>query len=626
MPEDRPRPTPADYVALALSPALIIALVGSLVFFLLEVLYQGDYTGRLQWILFFFVFGAVLIARISMMADIGGRASLYGLALGFLVWLGMQFFVDYPEGSAAAGLNWLINLALIGLVWWGAHRLTWDCTQEDEETDVTGEGILQAAGLETVENPTRPDEPEEKQTGEQGQPAKREGWLKRYQRYREERKKRRPLGVWIIYFSLAALPIFGLGQSLIPTEDTARRRYTFWLMSIYVASGLGLLLTTCFLTLRRYLRQRRLRMPAAMTGVWLTVGGSLIVVLLLVGAFLPRPEAEYPLIGLGRAKSHKRSASRFAFKGDSPGKNEGRGAKDAPADQQPAQSGRDGKKDAQGQGASRQGKGDGQGQGDTQGKDGSSSNNSRQGKEGSNQPGKGHQKNASSKSGGRQAKDDSSSSSQESRDPSEQQDEDRQEGSSTSSSRETLSRVGEVVQKLAPVLKWVVFALVALGVLFFVLRGALQFLANFTDWARRLLDALSNFWASLFGGRKKEKTEEAEEEAPERAAPPRPFSSYSNPFTDGSRRSTAELVRYTFAAVQAWARERSLERQPGETPLEFAGRIGEEVPALEADLRRLANLYARAAYGPGGLPPNTADVLRQFWERLVTVAEQPLSA
>ena len=87
-----------------------------------------------------------------------------------------------------------------------------------------------------------------------------------------------------------------------------------------------------------------------------------------------------------------------------------------------------------------------------------------------------------------------------------------------------------------------------------------------------------------------------------------------------------ELIRYTFAAVQAWARERDLGRQPGETPLEFAQRVGMEVPALEADLNRLAVLYARAVYARGGLPGNSVEVLRHFWQRLEAVAEQPLSA
>src|SRR6516165_12358948 len=125
---DRPRKTLADYVALALTPALIMALVISLVFFLAEVFYQGKYHERLLWTLFFFVVGAVGIARISMMGDIAGRASLYGIVLGGLVLVALQAFIEYPDDGPAAGVRFLINLVLIVVVWWCAHRLTWDCT------------------------------------------------------------------------------------------------------------------------------------------------------------------------------------------------------------------------------------------------------------------------------------------------------------------------------------------------------------------------------------------------------------------------------------------------------------------------------------------------------------------
>ena len=103
MATDRPSQTLADYVAIAISPVLIMGLVGSLVFFLLEVLYpeKGEYKGRLQWILFFFVFGAVLVGRISLTQGIAARAGLYGIVLAGLTWIGMQIYVDYAEAGPA---------------------------------------------------------------------------------------------------------------------------------------------------------------------------------------------------------------------------------------------------------------------------------------------------------------------------------------------------------------------------------------------------------------------------------------------------------------------------------------------------------------------------------------------
>src|SRR5260221_5970544 len=89
--------------------------------------------------------------------------------------------------------------------------------------------------------------------------------------------------------------MFGLGQAFIPVAKETSRRYAFLLLAIYVASALGLLLTTSFLGLRRYLRQRRLEMPAAMAGVWLMTGLVLIVCLLGATALLPRPNAEYDI-------------------------------------------------------------------------------------------------------------------------------------------------------------------------------------------------------------------------------------------------------------------------------------------------------------------------------------------
>jgi hypothetical protein len=645
---ERPSPTLADFVALAISPALIMGLVGSLVFFLLEVFYRGQYEGRLQWILFFFVFGAVLVARVAMTDIISGRAGLYGLVLGFLTWLGMQFFVDYDD--SVKPVAWLINAGLIGLVWWCANKLTWDCTQVDEETDMTGEGVLQAAGLEGESvKPPETGEGTDVELTVVGEKPK--GWWQRFQEHRAERKTKRTLGVWVIWFSLAALPLFGLGRSLVGPEELGRRRYLFWLMTVYVGCGLSLLLTTCFLGLRRYLRQRRLRMPAAMTGAWLTGGGTLIVLLLLAGAFLPRPSAEYPVLGLGRLKSQERGASKFAMKNDGSGKGEGRPGENGPQDKDANNSGRgqgqrgdgQGKSDASG-GKDGSGKGK-QGSGQDRGKQGSSSQQGGKSDKGGDGSKSGKDSRGDSKSGREKAKagsqqdqgkqggpgqkDQRDNGGQQAKSGDKQSDGDRSSSSGGSSSPSRLtSALASLSRTLGPVLKWLAFAALAVAVLFVLLRSGLQFLAGFTEWARRLLDALNNFWAGLFGGRRGGKKSEEEQDAEaERAIRSVPFSAFPNPFAGGpAGMAPPELVKYTFAALQAWARERDLGRQPGETALEFAERLGDELPALEADLRRLAALYARAVYARGGLPPNAVELVRQFWERLEAVAEQPLSA
>lgn len=629
MSSDRYNQTLADYVALAISPALIMGLVASLVFLLLNVLYVGEYVERMYWILFFFVFGAVLIARMTMGDDTSSRAALYGVPLGLLTWLGMQMFVEYPKDGGIRDISFLLNALLIALVWWCAHRLTWDCTNIDEQTDVNAEGLLQAAGLENAAE-TLPEEKPEK-------PPSSESWWQRWQRYREERNKKRILGVWIVYFSLAALPLFGLGQALIPAEDVERRRTSFWLLIGYVGCGLGLLLTTCFLSLRRYLRQRRLQMPTAMTGVWLTVGGLLIAALLLLGAVLPRPEAEYSLFSFSPAKSPKRGASKYAMKGDRPGEGKGRpGADDPQGKKEDADSGGDnGQQKGERGAATKQGeKGSGGQQGKSNQSGDSREQNNGQGQKSQNNgqnPNKGDagsgrdqpaEKGESKQARGEKEQRGSSDEGERRADK-----ESSEPSRSAPSSKLSPSALRESVGRIARVLKWIVFALLGLAVLVFVLRSGLQYFANFSEWARRLLEALRSFWANLFGGRRQTVEDEQESEPDEAILRERPFASFSNPFRSGRRGlAAAELIRYTFAAVQAWARERDLGRQPGETPLEFAGRVGAEVPALEKDLQRLAALYSRAVYARGGVPAESLEILRQFWQRLETVAEQPLSA
>ena len=94
-------------------------------------------------------------------------------------------------------------------------------------------------------------------------------------------------GIWVFYFSMAALPLFGIGQRFIPVADVGRRRYVFALLLVYVAAALSLLVTTSFLNLRRYLRQRRVEMPVSIAGTWVGLGVGII--LLVIGLLIKIP-------------------------------------------------------------------------------------------------------------------------------------------------------------------------------------------------------------------------------------------------------------------------------------------------------------------------------------------------
>lgn len=595
--------TLADFVVVAISPALIMALVGSLVFFLMEVLYVGEYGTRMRWILFCYVFGSVLIARMSMLTEIADRSGPYGLLLGGLVWYALQAFVEYAPGSPLAAWGWAVNLFLVGVTWWCAHRLTWDCTLIDDNVDASGEGLLQTVGWDEPAPDGGGDEPTgmAEADGRGKQKKKRpddegglSGWWERYRRYHDAcRRQPHTPGVWVVYFSLAALPIFGLGQSLIPSGELGRRRLAFWLMGVYVGSGLGLLMTTSFLGLRRYLRQRRLQMPAGVTAAWLTTGSLLALALLAGGALLPRPYPEYPLLNLGRlAGSPDREASWFSPGGRDAGKGEGRAgertADDKQAGRQVEKKGGD-----PGAGKSRDDRGGGEL------KDKAGDGPQQKGREAKERPA---EKDKSSKSA------------------------DGNNGQPPS--RETRWDVNlRVPEWLKTAARWFVYALLALGALYVLGRWAwslLKFLAHFTHWARRLVEALRAWWQGLFGGLRSGR-EEAEDEEKEPARE-RSFAEFVNPFLAGADgRSVAALLRYSFAALEAFAREQGHAREPSETPLEFTARLAEDYPELEDEARRLAQLYARVAYADQSLPLAARESLRHFWDALESVA-RPVSA
>jgi hypothetical protein len=456
----------------------------------------------------------------------------------------MQKYVKFPPHLEVTGP--LLSLVMVVLVWWCAHRLTWDCTYLDDRVGATGEGILQAAGIETDEGTS----------------------VERYRKKQkdEEGGKRTP-GVWVIFFSLAALPLFGVGQTVIPPDEVERRRYTFWLMVIYTGSGLGLLLTTSFLGLRLYLRRRNLRMPAAMTAAWLTLGCAAAVALLVAGALLPRPNAEVKLFDLPRIGAEEKQEARK----DGDGKDSDDGGGKEPKDRKD-----DASKDRKG---AQQKEKDGKGGKDEKDKDGG-------GKDG--------------------------------------------EESSQASEPGPGGGMPEWLRQVLAILRVVILLLVGVAVLVLVLRAFLQMASGIFGWARGMLKAIDSLWASILAlfGRKPAAVEEETADADDESVPRPPFEAFSNPFADGraGRMSPDELVRYSFGALEAWARDRQLGRADAETPLELAARLGEEIPKLGPEVKRLGQLYALAVYGRGGIPQGAREVVKRFWEALESATEAPQPA
>jgi hypothetical protein len=268
----KPSKTVADYLAMAVAPAWIIAMVGSLMLFLIEAIYRGPYEAEVRWTLCWFILAAVLVSRISIQQGTA-YATVYGVTLGAATAFRLSQFI---------GLH-IAVLLLIGFLWWCASKLTWDCTLLDDDADASGEGLLDRAGWQQADSGPPPVSLSSSSSAISTPTGS---------------KQAHAPGLWVVYFSLGAIPVFGLGQLAIPLDDPSARFRGFLWLCVYLGSAMGLLFTTSFLGLRRYLRQRRLLMPAPVARLWLGLGAVATVAIMIGTLFLPRPEAADTLADL----------------------------------------------------------------------------------------------------------------------------------------------------------------------------------------------------------------------------------------------------------------------------------------------------------------------------------------
>lgn len=656
----KPRQTELDYAIIAIAPALIMVLVGSLVLFLAALFYQGGYPGRLTYILCSFVFAFVLIARISIEKG-WQRASMFGVILGVVV-----LFAISSLAPGAVG----IGAIFLGIIWWTTTRLVYDCTVIDQSKDASGTGLMQVIGWGDKEeigaepealNPRTVPEAVTQTTEDPTESSKRGfSWS-----LLNPTQNRFAPGAWVVYFSLAALPIFGLGQAFYGGTHRASKFYLFSLLVAYVAAALCLLVSTSFLGLRRYLRRRGMQMPAKMTAVWLGTGLATVLIVMGLVSILPRPNAEYDLAKLPLTEdSFRQAASRFSV---------GREGTDDPNSENRQGENREieseGGKEPNGQ---QQGE-----SGQSQGESGESSNSgSKEGEKSGGEKGKGQEKSSSGASGegsrkGEEGKEESSDESRESsseesaegegRGSSEQQSEqagtseqaeqrqdsaNQQQNQHQDSREQTPSEQEQPPEQQrqpqqsgqqqaaspppsnpppSPPMDWIgMFSalgsllklLIYVVVLAVILYVAWRYRAEIAEAWQKFLAELRDFWNKLFGRESRPGIEPSATETPVDRG--KPFSSFRNPFTDPAwrGRSVEEVIRYSFLAVEAWGREQGVTRLPDETPGEFAKNLEARFAEIGQFARQLANFYSRIAYGDGKAPSGSEMVVRQLWQRM----------
>ncbi len=271
-----------------IGPALIILMIGSLVFFLIEVFYRGPHTGRLCWVFGLFTFASVLVSRISIESG-REKAVVYGLALGAAAFVVAFVLVEFT-GALAIILEPLILLGFIAVVMWSASKLTWDCTVIDNSRDTSAMGITERVTrqLRGEEESTNTDQPANENETETSSDEQAGNWIKTL--FNGQRRKNTP-GIWVFYFAMAALPIFGIGQWFVAARENGYGWVVF-LFGIYLASALALMMTTSLLSLHRYLQKRNTYMPAEISRNWIGMGTVIALAVLVLVMLIPRPNAQ----------------------------------------------------------------------------------------------------------------------------------------------------------------------------------------------------------------------------------------------------------------------------------------------------------------------------------------------
>ena len=287
------RPTILDFAVIAIAPTLITILLWSLVIATMTVLshFGNVYESRLTLAFLCLTMGIVAASRIGM--TMGAlRAMMYSvvLYLAGMAFMG-RFFPQMPI---------VVQVGIISGIWIAAFLLVYDSTWMPDENDDRDGGILQRV--------RRRDYVTKLKLGmatHDDDPDRVEGRLAQTDPMDELRKKipHRP-GSVIVWFSLIVLPILGVLQGILPKATVGAdgvmsgggERLTILQCTIvYVIAAMGLLLSTSFIGLRRYLRFRHIDMPPVVVRRWFGFGGVLLFVLAIGTLAIPRPAAEYSL-------------------------------------------------------------------------------------------------------------------------------------------------------------------------------------------------------------------------------------------------------------------------------------------------------------------------------------------
>jgi hypothetical protein len=583
----RDKPEVLDRLFGMIGLVLICTLMVSLTFFILARISLSSKWTSTHWLLFWEVFGTVLVSRMFLIDDLKKVVGGYSFVLGMLIWVPFAFM-----GGEILG----IVTVLMIFIGWFTYKITWDVTDlgEREEDE---DGLLASVGLKKELNPGN------KKASESWGDTREESTEFNYEaeevlaKLTEEKPKKikggKGRGIWVLYFLFGSIPVFGFGGSTQNSTDANLGKYFLLCLCIYLASCIALLMTTSFLTIRADLRRRNLSMPLFTAGFWLFSGLFLMVSCFVFASILPRPQGFLDPIALVFSKNRDGDASNYAKSSENAGEGEGNpgekeGEKGASKDGN--QKSNRLPEDKESKGASKE---SGKGGGDS-GEKGSP----KDGNQKSNQAG-----NKDAKGGSADKKGDVNQESKSSP---------NQPAPSAQSPSFNIPGLDKIMAALDVIIK-VVFAV---GTFLFVLYVVVYKLSFSFGWADGLLDWLRNLFAWVDGSKTKKKQDEiATAPVVDESIP---FGEFDNPFDrkDWQKSTLRDLTGYTWKALLAWCKAQDISIPNGCTPSELEDIISNELPRIEPAYFAFKQVLLNVQYSNNNNDPKGVATTQNLWRQM----------
>lgn len=545
--------SPFDVLAEIAIPVCIMGLVGGLVYFLVDLrsLYFPGGSGLLKYVFFFYIIATVLINRIRALQGTGTSA-VYSFLLGGAVLL-FLFVFSRVMGPITGGTS-AVSGELVLAINVSIMGLIWFLSDRlTKSCHIDEDDDTMAQGLVSGVRYRRLREAPPTET----KPVD----------FKENLPRKHP-GMAVAYFSCMSLLFFGVGLRLIPAQESWVRVKTFWCMVVYVFSAFSLLMLTSFAGFRHYFRKRKMGVPTKIAAFWLLFGWGVAILVLILADMFPQPvgggprlKTEVPAIGRTVNTGVKLSRSLIEGLASSNRTDEQKGWLKDTGGEEGQGEGRGGEED---QGEARGGEG-----GDRRGETGAKS---------------------------------APQSSAAARTPGE-------------------LNLGPVVGKLAIV----VLVLFGLVVLWFLLLGACKMLGSLGQYRRGRLGSASRLFrrlSELLGLVRKIKPPQIRfprrKRLRVRVKDRAGLACYRfrNPFRDPglkSRLGPADLVRYSYGALMAFAKDAGFPRQADQTPYEFAVSLPKGLPRLSKPTSDLTEMFVRAEYAPQTITADDVARLQSFW-------------